>query len=186
MFPYTMTVSALYPQDVALLDGTIVQTTDETWDKRQLVVETDRSESEVRGMLRKEGFVESTMEYNKPGRLGSGMEKKFQDWQVHVRLFRHGEHIQIDGEIEVSGNYWEHLTHGWLPALKICVDMVSKHFTKCWVYHKKYRQYVTGWAYEHVLRLVEPKSKTDVVMTVAIAGVAVACIVLLASLSKSK
>ena len=52
-----MTVSVSYPQEVEFPDDTVVETTDETWNKRQLVAETDRSESEVRAMLKKEGFV---------------------------------------------------------------------------------------------------------------------------------
>lgn len=178
-----MTVSVSYPEEVEFPDKTMAETTDETWNKRQLVAETDRSESEVRAMLKKEGFVKSTMEYNKPGRLGSGMEKKFKDWQVHIRLFRHGKHIQIDGEVEVSADYFEHLTHGWLPALNICVEMVRRNFGRCWVYHTKYHQYVTGWVRERILRLVEPESKTSVIQIVAAAGV-VACIVILAVMSK--
>ncbi len=170
-----MPVTVSYPQVVEFHDRTRVRTTDHTWRNRYLMAETDMPERAVRAMLRKEGFVTSTMEYNKPGRLGHGMEKKYGDWQLHVRLFRHGRNIQIDGEVEVSGDYLEHLTHGWLPALDICIDMIKRHFGRCWVYHKKRRLYVT-WMRKHVLRLDEPGTKTGVAEVVAALALAAAVI----------
>ena len=122
----SLSISVRYPREVEFEDGVIVPTTKDTWMQRHLVVETDRSEKEVRNVLSKEGFEETSIESPKSGRLGRGMVKKFRDWQIHVRLFRHDGNIQIDGEVEVSNEYCEHLTHGWLPAFDLCADIIRE------------------------------------------------------------
>ena len=63
----TMTVS--YPQMVELYDGSLVPVTEDTWRNRQLIVETDRSETQIRDMLAKEGFRQSSLEFTKSGQL---------------------------------------------------------------------------------------------------------------------
>ena len=178
-----MAISVRYPLEVKFGNGSTALTTDNTWTERLLVVETDRSETEIRDMLSREGFGEVTMEYPKSGRLGRGMSKRFKDWQVHIRLFQHGNNIQIDGEVEVSAEYCEHLTHGWLPAFDLCADMIRRHFGGFWVYHKGYRQYVTGLVREYVLSLGDPESKTSVAGLAVAAGLALG-VGLLVALSK--
>ena len=178
-----MPISVRYPQIVGFGDGTRIRTNDHTWKERRLVVETDRSEAEIRDMLYDEGFGETSLEYPKSGRLGSGMTKKFDDWQVHVRLFPHGGNIQLDGEVEVESGYLEHLTHGWLPAFDLCADMVRRHFGGFWAYHKKRRRYVTDIVQERTLRLGEPGSKTGVGTGLLVVGAALG-LGLLAALSK--
>lgn len=177
-----MTVSVSYPKAVVFQDGSRAQTTEDTWTKRQLVVETDQSETEVRDMLAREGFEETSMEYPKPGRLGHGMVKRFSDWQVHVRLFQHGDNIQIDGEVEVSKEYMEHLTYDWIPALDACLRMIRRNFGRVWIYHKGYQRYVKRVVWER-LSLDDPESKTSA--AVVVGGIAVTALaVLLAALSK--
>lgn len=171
-----------YPLEVTLEDGTTIRTNEETWQERHLVIETDRSERDVRNMLYKEGFKETSMEYPKSGRLGHGMVKEFKNWQVHVRLYRHNDNIQIDGEVEVSKKYVEHLTYDWLPAFDFCAHIIRKHFGGFWVFHEEYGQYATNLGREIVLSLGDPKSKTNVAMLVAGAGLI--GLGLLAALSK--
>ena len=168
-----MSISVRYPLEVKLQDGSAIRTDKDTWTDRHLVVETDRSEEDVRNVLSKEGFKETRLEYPKSGRLGHGMIKEFEDWQVHVRLFRHGKNIQIDGEVEVSRKYVEHLTHDWLPAFDFCADIIRVHFGRFWAYHRGYGQYATNLGRQIVLILEDPESKTDAVMLAVGAGLAI-------------
>lgn len=177
-----MAVSVSYPKAVVFQDGSSAKTTADTWTKRQLVVETDQSEMEVRDMLAMEGFEETSMEYPKPGRLGRGMVKRFKDWQVHVRLFQHGDNIQIDGEVEVSKEYLEHLTYDWIPALDECFRMIRRHFGRVWIYHKGYHRYVARVVWER-LSLDDPESKTSAA-AVGVGIGALALVALLAAFSK--
>ena len=158
----TMTISVSYPQLVKLEDGKQIELTNETWEKRLLVVESDKTEYEVRQIFKKEGFENAGIrEFIKNGQLGSGLIKKIKDWQIHVRFFTHNNRIQIDGEVEVSNDYFEHLTHGWISAFKESWNIVLKHFGKLWVFHKGHGKYVIQVLREGVLSLSEPKSKTD-------------------------
>lgn len=157
-----MPVSISYPQIVQLEDGVQIELTNETWEKRLLAVETDKTEQEVRQIFKKEGFRDAGLkEFIKKEQLGSGLIKKIKDWQIHVRFFAHNDRIQIDGEVEVSNDYLEHLTHGWISAFKESWNIVLKHFGKLWVYHKGFGKYVIRVIREGVLSLPEPNSKTD-------------------------
>ena len=71
---------------------------------------------------------QTVVEFSKPGQIGNGMVRRINDLQIHIRLFRHGDRIQLDGELEVSKAYVEHLTHGWIPALQECADMIVHYF----------------------------------------------------------
>jgi len=160
-----MSITLSYPKIIEFVDGTQLELTDEIWKKRLLAVETNRTEKEVREIFRKENFEEVEFrELIKTGQLGSGLIKKIGDWQIHVRLFSHGDHIQIDAEAELSNDYVEHLSHGWISAFKGSWDVLFKHFGELWVYHKGVGKYVSRVIKEGVLTLEEPKSKTDVVV----------------------
>lgn len=160
-----MAVSISYPQLVELENGQQIELTNETWEKRLLAVETDKTEKEVRQIFKKEGYQNAGLkEFVKNGQLGSGLIKKIKDWQVHLRFFTHNNRIQIDGEVEVSNDFLEHLTHGWISAFKESWNIVLKHFGKLWVFHKETGKYVTRVIREGVLSLPEPKSKTDWVL----------------------
>lgn len=170
-----MVIHIPYPQTVMLTGGSVIQITDDVWRRRQLVVETNRSEAEVRNVFAANGFVPTILEFVKDGQLGNGMVRKLKDWQVHVRFFRNGRHIQIDGEVELSNSYVEHLGHGWISGFTTCADIVARHFGGYWVYHKGYRKYVSRIINESVLELAEPRSKTSAVAVVVV-GVILAAV----------
>lgn len=168
-----MSITIAYPQIVQFVDGTQLELTDDDWKKRLLVVETNRAEKEIREIFQKENFANSGAEFIKDGQLGSGLVRKFGDWQVHVRLFQHLDNIQLDAEAEVSSNYIEHLSHGWISAFKESWVIIEKHFGELWVYHKGSEKYVLRVIKEVTLELKEPESKTDVVTTIGIGVAAV-------------
>ena len=174
-----MTIRTPYPKAVVLTDGSVIQITDDTWKHRQLVVETDMPMAEVRKAFAANGFRPTILEFVKSGQLGSGMVKKFKDWQVHVRFYRNGRHVHIDGEVEVSNSYVEHLGHGWISGFTTCVDVIARHFGRYWVYHKGYGKYVSRIINESTLRLAEPRSKTSVAVVIVGAILLVALAVVL-------
>ena len=177
-----MSITIPYPQIVQLEDGIQLELTDETWKKRHLVIETNRTEKDVREIFYKENFTEAGMEFVKEGQLGNELVRKFGDWQIHVRLFLHGKNIQLDAEAEVISKYIEHLTHGWISAFKESWTIIEKHFGQLWVYHKELGKYVVRVIKEGLLELPEPKSKTSVglMIGVGVAGALIGCVIALA------
>ena len=161
-----MAIRTTYPRVVSLTDGSVIQITEDDWRRRQLVVETNMAEAKVRRAFAANGFRPTIMEFVKDGQLGRGMVKKIKDWQVHVRFYRNGRHIQIDGEVEVSNSYVEHLGHGWISGFTTCADIIGRHFGRYWTYHKGYRKYVSSTINGSVLRLPEPQSKTSVAVVI--------------------
>lgn len=175
-----MSVTIPYPQIIELDDGSTLELTDTTWKSRHLVIETDQTESVIRNVFTKEGFKNESLEFKKPNQIGNGLSKKIKDWQVHVRFIPHGNNIQIDGEVEVSNKYLEHLTHGWISAFKETMNIVLKYFERVWVFHKGVGRYVSRIIKEGTLTLLEPQTKTDWVVlgltlfAATVAGLAVA------------
>ena len=159
-----MSIQITYPEIVEMVDGSIIEVTEDDWARRNLVVETDMPERAVRAAFAASGFRQNMTEYNKKGQIGRGMVKKIGDWQVHIRLYRHSGRIQIDGEVEVSSEYLEHLNHGWISGFAETMDIIQRHFETLWVYHKGRRQYVRHIMKETILDLTEPKSKTHVAL----------------------
>ena len=107
------------------------------------------------------------------------MVKKLKYWQVHVRFYRNGRCIQIDGEVEVSNSYVEHPGHGWISGFATCADIIGRHFGRYWTYHKGYRKYVGRTINGSVLRCAESQSKTSIaVMIIGAVLLAVAVAVL--------
>ena len=162
-----MKITQRYPRLVMLDNGAQAWITPDDSKNRHLVVETDRSESEVRRAFAREGFRNTLMEFVKDGQIGDGMVRKDGIWQCHVRFHKHGNLIQIDGEIEVSNRYFEHLDHGWIPALEVCRRIIESNFGRCWIYHMQLKRYVARIIQQTALRLSEPKTKTGVVATAA-------------------
>ena len=164
----------LYPREIELEDGSVVQITEGDWKSRQLLVEIDRSESEVRDAFAKEGFLNAILEEKKSGQLGSGLRKKSGDWaEIHVRLFQRGARILIDGELEVASRYVEHLNRKWIPALEECRRIVSSRFGAFRLYYGKTRKYISRITKNRSLSLQKPRTKTPVIVVVAVVAIIV-------------
>jgi hypothetical protein len=175
-----MSITITYPQIIEFADGTQLELNDQTWKQRLLLIETNRSQEETRQIFYAEQFKEAGIseEIVKVGQLGAGLIKKSGIWQMHVRLFQHAGHIQVDAEAELSNDYGiEHLTHGWISAFKGSWDVILKHFGEIWVYHKGLGKYVSRVVKEGILVLKEPETKTDVGL-VAITGLGIFLIAL--------
>lgn len=157
-----MGTSVSYPEIIALDDGAEIRTDRDDQDDRNIVVEVGASVRGVREALERDGFEETRAEFRKPGQLGRGMVRRHGDWQAHVRLFRRGDYVQMDCEVEVSKEYVEHLTHGSIPAPLECLGLIRRHFGKVYLYHKKRHRDIVRVLREHPLELPDPESKTSV------------------------
>ena len=176
-----MSINLKYPKIIELDDGNQISLTHNEWKKRSLVTETDRSESEVRKMLMKNGFNNAGIwEFKKPQQLGGGLIKKINDWQIHIRLYLHENYIQLDAEAELSNDYLEHLSHGWISAFQTCMNIIRNNFDNVWVYHKGIKQYVTKIVSNTILTLNDSQSKTEykVLLALGILGYIFAAIIM--------
>ena len=73
----------------------------------------------------------------------------------------HENYIQLDAEAELSNDYLEHLSHGWISAFQTCMNIISNNFDNVWIYHKGIKQYVTKIISNTILTLNDSQSKTD-------------------------
>ena len=160
-----MSITIAYPKIIEFDDGTQLDLPEDTWQKRLLMIETNRTENEIRAIFRSEQFVEARFgqEFVKENQLGAGLIKKNNIWQIHVRFFQHGKHIAIDAEAELANDYGiEHLTHGWISAFKETWNVIAMNFGETWIYHKGVGKYVIKIIKEEIITLQDPKTKTDI------------------------
>ena len=168
-----LSINLKYPKIIELDDGKQISLTHNEWENRPLVIETDRTEFEVRKMLVKEGFNNAGIwEIKKPQQLGDGLIKKINDWQIHIRLYLHENYIQLDAEAELSNDYLEHLSHGWISAFQTCMNIIRNNFDNVWVYHKGIKQYVTKIVSNTMLTLNDAQSKTEYKLLLALGAIA--------------
>ncbi len=157
-----MSINIKYPKIIELSNGKKILLTDDDWEKRTLVIETDKLESEVRTILKKEGYDDTNLlEFKKLEQLGNGLIKQIDECQIHIRLYSHKNHIQLDAEAELSNKYVEHLSYGWISAFQESWNIINKNFGNVWIYHKGNKRYVKKVISETILTLNDSQSKTD-------------------------
>ena len=157
-----MSIHIKYPKIIELSDGKEMLVTNDDLENHLLVIETDKSESEVRTILEKEGYKNTNLlKLNKTNQLGNVLVKKINDWQIYTRLYKHKDHIQLDVEVKLSDNYVGDTTYGWITGFQESWNIISKNFGNVWIYHKGNKKYVKKIISETILTLNPSQSKTD-------------------------
>ncbi len=157
-----MSTNIKYPKIIELSDGKEILITNDDLENHLLVIETDKSESEVRKILKKEGYKNTNLlKFNKSNQLGNVLIKKINDWQIYIRLYKHQNHIQLDVEVKLSDNHIGDMTYGWITGFQESWNIINKNFGNVWVYHKGNKKYVKKIISETNLTLNPSQSKID-------------------------
>ena len=157
-----MSTNIKYPKIIELSNGKEILVTNDDWENHLLVIETDKSESEVRKILEKEGYENtSLLKFNKSEQLGGGLVKKINDWQIYIKLYNHHDHIQLDVEVKLSDDYAGDVTYGWITGFRESWNIINKNFGNVWIYHKGNKKYVKKIISETILTLNPSQSKIN-------------------------
>ena len=157
-----MSTNIKYPKIIELSNGKEILVTNDDWENHLLVIETDKSESEVRKILEKEGYDNTNLlKSNNFEQLGSTLVKKINDWQIYIRLYKHQNHIQLDVEVKLSDNYVGDVTYGWITGFQESWNIINKNFGNVWIYHKGNKKYVKKIISETILTLNPSQSKIN-------------------------
>jgi len=108
-------VSTYLPRDVVYFDGTSAVLPKEYVLKEEnlrLFVPKEKIEAVVNA-LKSSGFEPVSLEFYKGEEYSLSM-KIGNIWELHVRIYQNG---LVDGHIEVSSDYFEHLQHPTIPSI---------------------------------------------------------------------
>jgi len=100
-----------YPKKMSFLKGLqeSIKSEDIQFDHLSLLVKIKKDE--IIKTLILEGFSKVKFENKKPGQIGNGFTKKLKKpWEIHIRLlYMHQGLIAIQGEVEISRRYIQHI-----------------------------------------------------------------------------
>ncbi len=125
-------------------------------DHLSLMVKTKKDEI-VRALLQ-EGFKAVKLENKKPNQIGCGMTKKLaKPWEMHVRLFDMHGRIAIQGEVEISRRYIQHIRSVRSPVIYELESILAKHKIEYQIWNAKIRDYITKVIDNHEIKLQAPR-----------------------------
>ena len=101
-----------YPKTVSLGDGEDKKIhVDKMTGVEELHLIVKESAEKMRKILFDEGFTTVKFEHKQPFQIGDGLSLKLKKpWEMHVRLLNNSkDSISIQGEVEISRDYLQHL-----------------------------------------------------------------------------
>src|SRR5918997_2214415 len=148
-----------YPKKMNFLKGLqeSIKSEDIQFDHLSLLVKTKKDE--IIKALILEGFTKVKFENKKPGQIGHGFTKKLKKpWEIHIRLLdMHQGLIAIQGEVEISRRYIQHIRSVRAPVIYEIESILKKHKIEYQIWHAKMRQYITTVIDNHQITLSAPR-----------------------------
>ena len=148
-----------YPKKMNFLKGLqeIIKSEDIQFDHLSLLVKIRKDEI-IRTLIL-EGFSKVKFENKKPGQIGNGFSKKLKKpWEIHVRLLEMQQGlIAIQGEVEISRRYIQHIRSVRAPVIYEIESILKKHRIEYKIWNDKVRDYITNIIENHQIILNSPK-----------------------------
>ena len=148
-----------YPKKMNFLKGLqeSIKSEDIQFDHLSLLVKTKKDE--IIKALILEGFTKVKFENKKQGQIGHGFTKKLKKpWEIHIRLLdMHQGLIAIQGEVEISRSYIQHIRSVRAPVIYEIESILKKHRIEYKIWNDKVRDYITNIIENHQIILNSPK-----------------------------
>jgi hypothetical protein len=148
-----------YPKKMSFLKGLqeSIKSEDIQFDHLSLLVKIKKDEI-IRTLIL-EGFSKVKFENKKPGQIGNGFSKKLKKpWEIHVRLLDMQQGlIAIQGEVEISRRYIQHIRSVRAPVIYEIESILKKHRIEYKIWNDKVRDYITNIIDNHQIILNSPK-----------------------------
>jgi hypothetical protein len=149
----------IYPKKMSFLKGLqeSIKSEDIQFDHLSLLVKIKKDEI-IRTLIL-EGFSKVKFENKKPGQIGNGFSKKLKKpWEIHVRLLDMQQGlIAIQGEVEISRRYIQHIRSVRAPVIYEIESILKKHRIEYKIWNDKVRDYITNIIDNHQIILNSPK-----------------------------
>lgn len=148
--------SLLYPKTIGLMKGLMHFIKRDEIEKESLCLVVRNNVEEIVRILRSEGFHKLLFcENKKPFQIGGGFTKMLnRTWEMHVRLIDMKEGwIAIQGEIEISRRYFQHMFSQRSPVVYEIANILRKNGIDYKIWNEKVNEYVSHVIDNHQIRL---------------------------------
>ncbi len=148
--------SLLYPKTVGLMQGLMHFIKRDEIEKESLYLVVRNNAEDIIRILRSEGFHRLHIcEFKKPLQIGSGFTKMLsKGWEMHVRLIDMREGwIAIQGEVEISRRYVQHMFSQRSPVVHEIADMLKRNGIDYKIWNEKLNEYVSHIVDNHQIKL---------------------------------
>jgi hypothetical protein len=148
--------AVLYPKTVGLVRGFMHLIKRDEIEGESLYLVVKNNAEDIIHMLRAEGFHKLMFcEHKKPLQIGNGFTKMLnRTWEMHVRLIQMKEGwIAIQGEVEISRRYVQHMFSQRSPVLYELANMLKKNGIDYRIWSEKVNEYVSSVVDDHHIKL---------------------------------
>ncbi|MGD1835591.1 MAG: hypothetical protein ACPKQO_07700 [Nitrososphaeraceae archaeon] len=147
-----------YPKRINVLKGIqeSINFEDIQLDHLSLLVKIKKDE--IVKTLIDEGFSKVKFENKKPGQIGNGFSKRLRKpWEIHVRLLEmNKDFIAIQGEVEISRQYVQHIRSVRSPVIYELESILKKNRIEYKIWNAKVTDYITNIIDNHHITLNAP------------------------------
>lgn len=148
-----------YPRTVSLIGGRIEGIrVDARAGVEHLQVVVRHNVDELTRMFKDEGFTRVKFEHKKPSQIGHGLNLKLKKpWEMHVRFVKIKKGlVAIQGEVEVSRDYLQHLFSQNTPVVYEIGDILKRNGVDYRIWNGRIKKYVDGVVDNYRIRLSTP------------------------------
>jgi len=148
-----------YPRTISFFDGlkSKIQVDGKTG-VEQLHIIVKKNVDELHKIFSKEGFTKVKFEHKQPFQIGDGLSLKLKKpWEMHVRLvdMKKGL-VAIQGEVEVSRDYLQHLFCQRTPVIYEIESLLKKHKIDYKIWNDRISKYVNSVFDNYKIKLATP------------------------------
>lgn len=148
-----------YPKTVSLMDGVRDSIKiDGRAGVEHMYVVVKNNVDELIKVFKSEGFTKVKFEHKKPSQIGHGLNLKLKKpWEMHIRFVELKKGlIAIQGEVEVSRDYLQHLFCQNTPVIYEIEEMLKKHQIDCKIWNARISKYVHSVIDDYKIKLAAP------------------------------
>ena len=148
-----------YPKTISFTDGLRDSIKiDSKSGVEHLHIVVRKNVEELLKIFKSEGFTKVKFEHKKPLQIGHGLNLKLKKpWEMHVRFVELKKGlIAIQGEVEVSRDYLQHLFCQNTPVIYEIEEMLKKHQIDYKIWNKRISKYVHTIIDNYKIKLSTP------------------------------
>ena len=134
-----------YPKTVSLGNGEDNKIhVDKKTGVEELHLIVKESAEKMKKILFEEGFTTVKFEHKQPLQIGDGLSLKLKKpWEMHVRLFSNTKNsISIQGEVEISRDYLQHLFSQRTPVVYEIESILKKYEIDYSIWNNRIKKYI--------------------------------------------
>ncbi len=135
----------MYPKTISFLDGLRGKVkVDKMNGVEQLTIVVKKSVDDILRIFFNEGFTHIKFEHKQTTQIGHGLSLRLKKpWEMHVRLLEMKKGlVAIQGEVEVSRDYLQHLFCQRTPVFYEIETLLKKHQVEYRIWNQRIRKYV--------------------------------------------